>query len=141
MISIVTTGFMVHHSWLLSTGTTTNESFKWADLKEALDANEVVVLDSTDPFMYIPFALVKFRVNRTSRIVPLDPPAQDEEAETFAEEACRVGLAGDISRGARTWKNIKNIYASDSRWGNFVNGVKGGFVEPRWQRRQMKQKE
>jgi hypothetical protein len=58
MISIVTTGFMVHHSWLLSTGTTTNESFKWADLKEALDANEVVVLDSTDPFMYIPLHLL-----------------------------------------------------------------------------------
>jgi hypothetical protein len=52
MISLVTFGFMAHHSWLLSTGTTTNESFKWADIKDAMDAGEVVVLDETDPFMY-----------------------------------------------------------------------------------------
>jgi hypothetical protein len=51
MISLVTFGFMAHHSWLLSTGTTTNESFKWADIKDAMDAGEVVILDETDPFM------------------------------------------------------------------------------------------
>src|SRR5271169_3123898 len=45
MISAVTAGFMMHHLWLLSTGTTTNESFKWADLKDALESGEIVVLD------------------------------------------------------------------------------------------------
>jgi palmitoyltransferase ZDHHC4 len=52
MICAVTAGFMLHHCWLLSTGTTTNESFKWADLKDALAAGEIVILDQDDPFMY-----------------------------------------------------------------------------------------
>ena len=51
MICAVTAAFMLHHSWLLSTGTTTNESFKWADLKDALAAGEIVILDQDDPFM------------------------------------------------------------------------------------------
>src|SRR5579859_5369595 len=55
MIAAVTFGFTLHHSWLLSTGTTTNESFKWADLKDALEANEIVVLDADDPFMSVSF--------------------------------------------------------------------------------------
>jgi hypothetical protein len=53
MIGVVTAGFMLHHLWLLSTGTTTNESFKWADLKDALQADEIVVLDQNDPYMYV----------------------------------------------------------------------------------------
>ena len=53
MIGTVTAGFMLHHLWLLSTGTTTNESFKWADLKDALQADEIVVLDQDDPYMYV----------------------------------------------------------------------------------------
>jgi palmitoyltransferase ZDHHC4 len=52
MICAVTTGFMLHHCWLLSTGTTTNESFKWADLKDAMAAGEIVILDQDDPYMY-----------------------------------------------------------------------------------------
>ena len=51
MICAVTAGFMLHHCWLLSSGTTTNESFKWADLKDALAAGEIVILDQNDPFM------------------------------------------------------------------------------------------
>ena len=54
MICAVTIGFTLHHLWLLSTGTTTNESFKWADLKDAIEAGEIVVLDQDDPFMYSP---------------------------------------------------------------------------------------
>lgn len=52
MISILTTGFMLHHIWLLSTGTTTNESFKWADIKEGLELHEIVILELDDPYMY-----------------------------------------------------------------------------------------
>ena len=52
MMCAVTAGFMLHHGWLLSTGTTTNESFKWADLKDALAVGEIVILDQDDPFMY-----------------------------------------------------------------------------------------
>lgn len=51
MICAVTAGFMLHHCWLLSTGTTTNESFKWADLKDTLAAGEIVILDQDGPFM------------------------------------------------------------------------------------------
>ena len=54
MTCCVTIGFTLHHLWLLSTGTTTNESFKWADIKDALEANEIVVLDQNDPFMLAP---------------------------------------------------------------------------------------
>lgn len=54
MICAVTTGFTLHHLWLLSTGTTTNESFKWADIKDAIAIGEIVVLDKDDSFMYIP---------------------------------------------------------------------------------------
>ena len=54
MICVVTTGFLLHHLWLLSTGTTTNESFKWADIKDALEVKEIVVLDQNDEFMYFP---------------------------------------------------------------------------------------
>ena len=53
LISILTFFFMVHHLWLLSTGTTTNESFKWSDIKEALETGEIAVLDQDDPLMYI----------------------------------------------------------------------------------------
>ena len=52
MMCAVTAGFMLHHGWLLSTGTTTNESFKWADLKDALAVGEIVILGQDDPFMY-----------------------------------------------------------------------------------------
>lgn len=54
MICLVTTFFALHHMWLLSTGTTTNESFKWADIKEAIETGEIVVLDQDDPYMYPP---------------------------------------------------------------------------------------
>lgn len=74
------------------------------------------------------------RVNRTSRIVPLDPPTEEDDVETPAEEACREGLAKDTSRGARMWKDIINIYASESRWENLVDGIRGGKVLPAWQR-------
>jgi len=49
---MLTLGFMVHHLWLLSTGTTTNESFKWADIKEGLEVKEICILDADDPYMY-----------------------------------------------------------------------------------------
>jgi len=51
MICLVTTFFALHHIWLLSTGTTTNESFKWADIKEAIDTGEIVILDQDDSYM------------------------------------------------------------------------------------------
>lgn len=73
------------------------------------------------------------RVNRVSRIVPLDPPTDDDDIETPAEQACREGLARDTSRGVRTWQDIDNIYGSKSRWQNIVDGVKGGKVLPAWQ--------
>jgi len=73
-------------------------------------------------------------VNRTSRIVPLDPPTEEDDVETPAEEACREGLAKDPSRGARMWKDIINIYASESRWENLVDGIRGGKVLPAWER-------
>lgn len=73
------------------------------------------------------------RVNRVSRIVPLDPPSEEDDMETPAEEACRVGLANDTTRGARTWKQIENIYANESRWENLLDGIKGGWVLPLWQ--------
>jgi hypothetical protein len=52
MISILTLFFTIHHLWLLSTGTTTNESLKWEDIKDALKIQEIVVLDKDDPYMY-----------------------------------------------------------------------------------------
>ena len=54
MICLVTTFFAMHHMWLLSTGTTTNESFKWADVKEAIESGEIVILDQDDSYMYLP---------------------------------------------------------------------------------------
>jgi palmitoyltransferase len=54
MISVVTVGFMAHHVWLMSTGTTTNESFKWADVKDALACGQICILDQDDPYMYRP---------------------------------------------------------------------------------------
>jgi len=74
------------------------------------------------------------RVNRTSRIVSLDPPTEEDDVETPAEEACRKGLMEDTSRGARTWKDIINIYASESRWENLVKGIRSGKVLPAWER-------
>ena len=73
-------------------------------------------------------------MNRTSRIVPLDPPTEEDEMETPAEQACREALAKDTSRGARTWGQVQNIYASDSRWENLVKGIRGGKVLPAWAR-------
>jgi palmitoyltransferase ZDHHC4 len=52
MISVLTMAFLLHHLWLLSTGTTTNESFKWADIKEGLQTKEICILDADDPYMY-----------------------------------------------------------------------------------------
>ena len=74
------------------------------------------------------------RVNRISRIVPLDPPTEEDDVETPAEEACREGLARDSSRGARSWKQVDNIYASESRWQNLKDGIRGGKVLPGWER-------
>lgn len=51
MICAVTTGFLLYHLWLLSTGTTTNESFKWADIQDGLETNEIIVLNQDDEFM------------------------------------------------------------------------------------------
>ena len=140
MICVVTTGFTIHHLWLLSTGTTTNESFKWADLKDALAAGEIAVLGPDDPFMY-PSSLshwnygsLTHRVNRISRIVPLDPPTGNDDDETSVEKTCRDHLVRDTTRGARIWTDIDNIYASESRWRNLVDGVKGGNVLPPWQK-------
>jgi len=59
---------------------------------------------------------------------------EEEDVETPAEEACRECLARDTSRGARIWKQINNIYASESKWGNIVDGVWGGKVLPAWER-------
>ena len=64
----------------------------------------------------------------------MDPPTDDDDIETPAEAACREGLARDTSRGARTWKDIDNIYASESRWQNIADGMRGGKVLPAWQR-------
>jgi hypothetical protein len=54
MMCIVTLGFLMAHLWMLSTGVTTNESFKWGDIKVALLLGEIVILDQDDPFMYHP---------------------------------------------------------------------------------------
>jgi hypothetical protein len=84
------------------------------------------------------------RVNRISRIVPLDPPTEEDDVETPAEEACREGLARDSSRGARSWAKVNNIYADDSRWQNLKDGILGGKVLPGWDRsgrRWVKQKD
>jgi hypothetical protein len=134
MISLVTSGFMIHHLWLLSTGTTTNESFKWADIKDAIESGEIVILDQDDPFMYFRSLRIDDRENRVSRIVSLDPPSEEDDVETPAEETCRESLVRDIDRGARTWKQVKNGYASESRWENLIKGIKGGKVLPQWQR-------
>ena len=64
----------------------------------------------------------------------MDPPGDEDEVETPAEEACRLALARDKSHGARTFKQIKNPYASDSRWKNLIDGILGGKVLPAWQR-------
>ena len=72
-------------------------------------------------------------MNRTSRIVPLDPPEGDDDIETPAEEACRVSLAAETSRGTRTWSQVQNIYSNDSRWENLIDGIKGGKVYPTWE--------
>jgi palmitoyltransferase ZDHHC4 len=52
MICLLTTAFTAHHLWLLSTGTTTNEQLKWADIKYGLAVREIVVLDPDDEYMY-----------------------------------------------------------------------------------------
>lgn len=136
MITFVTLGFLFHHIWLLSTGTTTNESFKWADIKDAMACGQIVILDKDDTFMYPPttgkYECTDHRVNRASRIVPLDPPTDEDDVETPAEEACRLGLAAETTRGARTWSQVQNIYSSDSRWENIVDGIRGGKVQPAW---------
>jgi hypothetical protein len=162
MISVVTVGFMAHHLWLLSTGTTTNESFKWADVKDAFACGQICILDQDDPYMYCPSRpisnlrptlllilpslgnVLTGRVNRTSRIVPLDPPTEEDDEESPAEEACRLALAADTSRGARTWSQVQNIYSKDSRWENILDGIRGGKVYPAWsppRRRWFKQKD
>ena len=74
-----------------------------------------------------------YRVNRVSRVVPLDPPEEDDDVETPAEEACRISLARDTSRGVRTWKQVNNIYSDDSRWVNLIEGIKGGKIQPAWE--------
>jgi hypothetical protein len=144
MIGIVTIGFLIGHLWMLSTGTTTNESFKWSDIKDALLSGEILILDQDDPFMYHLHAhppthscfegslLMVDRVNRVSRIVPLLPPTEEDEVETPAEEACRLGLAAQTSRGTRTWGQVQNIYSRYSRWKNIVDGIRGGKVYPAW---------
>ena len=140
MISIVTIGFLLHHIWLLSTGTTTNESFKWADIKDALACGQIVILDQNDPLMSLPtrlirpptFACTDNRVNRVSRVVPLDPPTDEDDVETPAEEACRLGLAAETGRGARAWSQVQNIYSKDSIWENILDGIWGGKVIPAW---------
>ena len=124
MICIVTTAFLLHHLWLLSSGTTTNESFKWADVKDALSSGIIVVLDQDDEYMR----------GRKSRIIPLDPPMEDEEPETPREEAMRLDLVQNTERGARQWRQIDNVYASESKWRNLVDGIRGGHVEPMWER-------
>jgi len=72
------------------------------------------------------------RVNRMSRIVPLDPPTDEDDVETPAEEACRLGLAAETTRGARTWSQVQNIYSKDSRWENILDGIWGGKVFSTW---------
>jgi len=58
----------------------------------------------------------------------------DDEQETAEEERCRVALAEDTTRGARNINQVKNIYASDSRWRNIIDGIRGGRVMPAWER-------
>ena len=67
-------------------------------------------------------------------MVPLDPPEEDDEPETAEEENCRIALAHDTTRGVRNFKQVRNIYAYDSRWRNVVEGVRGGRVLPAWER-------
>jgi len=67
MICVVTIAFLLHHIWLLSTGTTTNESFKWADIKDALACGQIVILDQDDPFMSFPIRLISHP--RRSRVL------------------------------------------------------------------------
>jgi hypothetical protein len=66
--------------------------------------------------------------------VPIDPPTEEDDVETPAEEACREGLGKDVSRGARSWKQVNNIYAQESRWQNLKEGIKGGKILPGWER-------
>lgn len=73
-------------------------------------------------------------MNRVSRIVSLDPPTDEDDVETPAERACREELAKDTSRGARKWSQIDNIYASESRWKNLIEGIRGRKVLPAWER-------
>lgn len=66
--------------------------------------------------------------------MPLDPPTEEDDDETLAEEACRIGLAQDTSRGARSWNQVNNIYSDDSRWVNLIEGIRGGKIHPAWER-------
>lgn len=74
------------------------------------------------------------RANRISRVVPLDPPVEEDDPETVAEERCRIALAQDTSRGVRTMNQVKSMYASESRWTNIIEGIRGGKVSPAWER-------
>ena len=66
--------------------------------------------------------------------MPLDPPTDEDDDETPAEEACRIGLAQDMSRGARSWSQVNNTYSADSRWVNLIEGIRGGRIQPAWER-------
>jgi hypothetical protein len=65
---------MLHHLWLLSSGVTTSESFKWADVKDALAGGEIVILDQDDPFMCFSFVMEltvgQTEVRGSSRWIP-----------------------------------------------------------------------
>jgi hypothetical protein len=89
------------------------------------------------------FLLMVDRVNRISRIVPLLPPKEEDEAETPAEEACRLGLVAQTFRGTRTGEHVQNIYSKQSIWENIVDGIWGGKVYPAWspKRKWLKQKD
>jgi hypothetical protein len=67
-------------------------------------------------------------------VVPLDPPGEEDEPETAEEENCRIALAQDTSRGARAFKQVRNMYAHDSRLRNVIEGVRGGKVLPAFER-------
>ena len=44
LIDFVIIGFLLHHIYLTGMGYTTNEILKWRDLKDAMKANDIIVL-------------------------------------------------------------------------------------------------
>ena len=102
MISAVTFGFTTHHSWLLSTGTTTNETFKWADIKDALAVGEIVVLDQDDPFMYFHFSAILIQ----DKPYLENSPSGSSGRRRRRRNSSRRSLSGRTSKGRRQGSEI-----------------------------------